>query len=230
MIRQFNPNFRKTWELGGRARLANDDNKIAGSTYHLPNTIASFIQRDGDEDDDDNDTGYTIGTTTTTTAIATPATSTTSATTTTTKQQPPQSTTTTTTTTTTSCTCKIPYITGCSCMIKGAYAYAHATCNMQYAHAAGHAVYLPSPRLTPFASFRLATPNCMYLCMPIARANPNPIRILPTRGSEDSTVRARDLLKKLYCTDCLEVVCSGSIHPSSELIDFEKFTNFIKIR
>lgn len=139
--------------------------------------IASFIRRDGDDDDDDgNDTGYTIGTTTTTTAIATPATSTTSATTTTTttKQQPPQSTTTTTTTTTTSCTCKIPYITGCSCMIKGAYAY--ATCNMQHAHAAGHAVYLPSPRLTPFASFRLATPNRMYLCMPIARANPNLIQ------------------------------------------------------
>lgn len=48
-------------------------------------------------------------------------------------------------------------------MIKGAYAYAHATCNMQHAYAAGHAVYLPSPRLTPFASFRLATPNRMYL-------------------------------------------------------------------
>lgn len=164
--------------------------------------IASFIWRDGeDDDDDDNDTGYIIRTNTTTTAIATLATSTTSATTTTTtKQQPPQSTTTTTTTTTTtSCTCKIPYITGCSCMIKGAYAYAHATCNMQHAHAAGHAVYLPSPRLTPFASFRLATPNCMYLCMPIARANPNLIQsyLLPPRGTEDPTVRARDLSKEV---------------------------------
>lgn len=32
----------------------------------------------------------------------------------------------------------------------------------------------------------------------------------------------------LYCTDCLEVV-AGSIYPSSELIDFEKFTNSIII-
>lgn len=54
------------------------------------------------------------------------------------------------------------------------------TCNMQHAHAAGHAVYLPSPRLTPFASFRLATPNRMYLCMPIARANPNLTQSNPT--------------------------------------------------
>lgn len=125
--------------------------------------IASFIRRDSDDeddDDDDNDTGYTTGTTTTTTAIATLATS---ATTTTTKQQPPQSTTTTTTTTTTSCTCKIPYITGCSCMIKGAYAYAHATCNMHMQQ--GTRCICRRPALPPsplFASLRQTV--CTYVC------------------------------------------------------------------
>lgn len=109
-------------------------------------------------------------------------------------------------------------------MIKGAYAY--ATCNMQHAHAAGHAVYLPSPRLTPFASFRLATPNRMYLCMPIARANPNLIQSYLLQKIQPEPEIS---LKKLYGADCLEVVCSSSIYPSSELIDFEKLTNLIII-
>lgn len=136
--------------------------------------IASFIRRvgdgDGDDDDDDDNRNNHSYIHTSHTSHINHISHNKNNNNKTTKQQPPQSTTT-GTTTTTSCTCKIPYITGCSRMMKGAYAYAHATCTMQHAHAAGHAVYLPSPRLTPFASFRLATPNCMYLCMPIARAN-----------------------------------------------------------
>lgn len=104
----------------------------------------------------------------------------------------------------------------------------YATCNMQHAHAAGHAVYLPSPRLTPFASFRLATPNCMYLCMPIARANPNPILILHTRGIERSDRESLRSSEEVILYR-LHEGSSGSIYSSSELIDFEKFTNFIII-
>lgn len=89
----------------------------------------------------------------------------------------------------------------------------HATCNMQHAHAAGHAVYLPSPRLTPFASFRLATPNRMYLCMPIARANPNPIQSYILEVQKDLTVRARDLSKEIEGIWCrLPRGSSGSIY------------------
>lgn len=185
--------------------------------------IASFIRRDGDgdgDDDDDND-----GNRNNHSYIHTSYTSHTSHinhishnknnNNKTTKQQPPQSTTT-GTTTTTSCTCKIPYITGCSCMMKGAYAYAHATCNMHMQQ--GTRCICRRPALPPsplFASLRQTV--CTYVCRSRELTKPNPIQPTRGRGTEDLTVRARDLSKEVVLYRLLEGR-SGSIYASSELL------------
>lgn len=69
----------------------------------------------------------------------------------------------------------------------------------------------------------------MYLCMPIARANPNLIQSYLLELQKDPTVRARDLSREVILYRLPGGSSSSSIYPSCELIDLEKFTNFVII-